>query len=208
MLYGLMTEEINFSYEGGIYGELIRNRTFKADAVVPPVTPDTYVAGKYLPVTFKPDTTPRYWTAVGGASMVLDTNSPLNEFLNVSLKLDATSASAASPAGVANGGFWGIPVKPTTTYQVSFFAKAASGFTGPVTVSLESADGKTVFASAKISGLTGEWKKFETKLKTKRVPASKDNVFKLTTTTPGNSVAAECLALPAHVQESRERQPR
>ncbi len=30
-LYGLMTEEINFSYEGGLYGELIRNRTFKGD---------------------------------------------------------------------------------------------------------------------------------------------------------------------------------
>jgi hypothetical protein len=29
--YGLMTEEINFSYEGGLYGELIRNRTFKAN---------------------------------------------------------------------------------------------------------------------------------------------------------------------------------
>ncbi len=31
MLYGLMTEEINFSYEGGLYGELVRNRTFKAN---------------------------------------------------------------------------------------------------------------------------------------------------------------------------------
>ncbi|HZI31032.1 MAG TPA: hypothetical protein VFF11_01755, partial [Candidatus Binatia bacterium] len=28
--YGLMTEEINYSYEGGIYGELVRNRTFMA----------------------------------------------------------------------------------------------------------------------------------------------------------------------------------
>jgi alpha-N-arabinofuranosidase len=185
MLYGLMTEEINFAYEGGVYAELIRNRSFKADAVVPPVTPDTYEVGKYLPVTFRPDTKPRFWSVVGGASMVLDTNTPLNEFLNVSLKLDASSASATAPAGVANGGFWGIPVKPGTTYRVSFFAKAASGFTGPVTVSLESADGKTVFASAKIPKITGEWKKFETKLKTKRVAASKDNVFKLTTTTPG-----------------------
>ena len=60
MLYGLMTEEINFAYEGGLYGELIRNRSFKADAVVPRVTPDTYEAGKYLPVTFRPDTKPRY----------------------------------------------------------------------------------------------------------------------------------------------------
>ncbi len=185
MLYGLMTEEINFAYEGGVYAELIRNRSFKADAVVPPVTPDTYVVGKYLPVTFKPDTKPRFWTVVGGASMVLDTNTPLNDFLNVSLKLDAASASVASPVGIANGGYWGIPVKPSTTYHVSFFAKAASGFPGTVTVSLESADGKTTFASTKISGLSGNWRKFETTLKTKRVLASKDNVFKLTTTTPG-----------------------
>jgi len=58
MLYGLMTEEINFAYEGGIYGELIRNRSFKADAVVPRITPDTYEAGKYLPVTTDPKPSP------------------------------------------------------------------------------------------------------------------------------------------------------
>jgi hypothetical protein len=38
MFYGLMTEEINFSYEGGLYGELIRNRSFKADAVNTSIT--------------------------------------------------------------------------------------------------------------------------------------------------------------------------
>ena len=56
---------------------------------------------------------------------MLDTNTPLNDALNVSLKLDAAAASKTSPAGVANGGFWGIPVQPKTTYKVSFFAKAA-----------------------------------------------------------------------------------
>ncbi len=30
-LYGLMTEEINYSYDGGLYGELVRNRSFKED---------------------------------------------------------------------------------------------------------------------------------------------------------------------------------
>jgi len=30
-LYGLMTEEINYSYEGGLYAELVRNRTFRSD---------------------------------------------------------------------------------------------------------------------------------------------------------------------------------
>src|ERR1700759_2648895 len=31
MLYGLMTEEINYSYDGGLYAEMVRNRTFHHD---------------------------------------------------------------------------------------------------------------------------------------------------------------------------------
>src|ERR1700736_4059892 len=35
LLYGLMTEEINYSYDGGLYAELVRNRSFKEDAKDP-----------------------------------------------------------------------------------------------------------------------------------------------------------------------------
>src|SRR6187402_3974634 len=35
MLYGLMTEEINHSYDGGLYAELIRNRIFKDNKTSP-----------------------------------------------------------------------------------------------------------------------------------------------------------------------------
>jgi hypothetical protein len=35
IFYGLMTEEINYSYDGGLYGELIRNRTFQDRPIVP-----------------------------------------------------------------------------------------------------------------------------------------------------------------------------
>ena len=31
MLYSLMTEEINYSYDGGLYAKLVRNRTFRSD---------------------------------------------------------------------------------------------------------------------------------------------------------------------------------
>ena len=185
VFYGLMTEEINFSYEGGIYGELIRNRSFKADAINASIKPEAYDPAKYYPVKIAVSNTPKYWSAVGGAVIMLDTNTPLNEALNVSLKLDASTASKESPAGLANGGYWGIPVNPHTTYHASFYAKAANGFTGPLTVSLQSADGKTTFADVKISGLSGDWKKFQAKLTTKRVTPSKDNVLKITTTTPG-----------------------
>src|SRR3954468_22386490 len=34
-LYGLMTEEINHSYDGGLYAELIRNRAFLEDTSAP-----------------------------------------------------------------------------------------------------------------------------------------------------------------------------
>ena len=183
--YGLMTEEINFSYEGGLYGELIRNRTFKSDSLPQHLKPEEYDPAKYYPATYPANIAPKFWNSVGGATLLLDTNTPLNDTLNVSLKLDASSASTATPAGVANAGYWGIPVNKKTTYTVSFFAKAAPGFTGPLTASIESTDGKTVFASAQISGLTGDWQKFSATLKTKRVEASKDNVFKLTTATPG-----------------------
>src|ERR1035437_6030470 len=30
-LYGLMTEEINYSYDGGLYAKLVRNRPFRSD---------------------------------------------------------------------------------------------------------------------------------------------------------------------------------
>ena len=35
IFYGLMTEEINFAYDGGLYAELIRNRTFRDNAQTP-----------------------------------------------------------------------------------------------------------------------------------------------------------------------------
>jgi len=194
MLYGLMTEEINFAYEGGLYGELIRNRSFKADAVVPRVTPDTYVAGKYLPVTYRPDTKPRFWTVVGGRSMVLDPNSPLNDFLNVQPQARRFVSFRSFSGGRGQCWILGYSVKPMTTYSLSFFAKAAAGFSGPVTVSLESADGKTIFTSAEISGRRPKWKKFEPKLRIENVPASKENVFKLTTKTPGTLWLQKCLA--------------
>jgi alpha-N-arabinofuranosidase len=161
-LYGLMTEEINYSYEGGLYGELIRNRTFKANP-----------------------TKPVFWDAIGGAGISLDTNQPLNSALAVSLKLDASTATKKSPAGIANGGYWGIPVRPKTNYRVSFYAKTDGAFAGPVTVTITSSDGKKTFASAEVSGVTGDWQKYEVTLKTKKMKPSKDNVFTITTTTPG-----------------------
>ena len=47
--YGLMTEEIHYSYEGGLYGELVRNRSFKADALPEIIQPEAYDPAKMSP---------------------------------------------------------------------------------------------------------------------------------------------------------------
>ena len=150
-LYGMMTEEINYSYEGGLYGELVRNRTFKANR-----------------------TNAVFWSAIGGAQISLDTNQPLNSALGCSLKMDLAGVSGEGRSGIENRGYWGIPVRPHTTYHASFYARAGD-FSGPLRISLESADGKVIFASRNISKMTSEWKKYEVTLTTEAVPASKEN---------------------------------
>ncbi len=160
-LYGLMTEEINYSYEGGLCGELIRNRSFMANP-----------------------SWPIYWQVVGNPGVVLDQNQPLNSALNVSLKVDASAASEKAPEGIANGGYWGIPVRPDTTYHASFYAKS-DNFRGPLTVALVSTNGRTIFASAKVPKISPDWQKYAVTLKTKNMQVSNDNVLEIIATSPG-----------------------
>src|SRR3954468_8968367 len=81
ILYGLMTEEINYSYDGGLYAELIRNRTFRSD-----------------------------WTGVlnwflvekgsSAAKIAVEPKDGPSPALTNSMKLEVTRADAGSPAGV------------------------------------------------------------------------------------------------------------
>jgi len=157
-LYGLMTEEINHAYDGGLYAELIQNRIFKDN-------------------TNKPVHWSQVQSGAGSGSITLDTNAPVNSALSTSLRLDVASASATGRVGVANDGFWGIPVKPNTKYTASFFAKGDANFSGPVTVDIESSDGATVFAQATIPGISTEWRQYTVTMTTGNVPASLTNRF-------------------------------
>lgn len=165
-LYGLMSEEINHAYDGGLYAELIRNRAFLDDAK-----------------------SPVNWSVVNddasAATIALDSANPLNEKISASLRLTVTQATKYHPAGVANSGYWGIPVHPKTQYRVCLWAQAEAGFSGPLTVSIVSDDGRTIFASANISGLTAGWKKFEVTLKTGNVTPTAQARFAITLDQPG-----------------------
>jgi alpha-N-arabinofuranosidase len=100
-LYGLMTEEINYSYDGGLYAELIRNRTFQDRGKIPP--------SWFL-----------YEWGSADASMEIDRTTGPSAALPLSLKLAVKKASEHDQAGILNLGYWGFPVKPQTTYHGSF----------------------------------------------------------------------------------------
>ena len=147
--YGLMTEEINHSYDGGLFAELIQNRT----------VPDPQ--GK----SAAQDDPPMHWFLVqegSGAKVTVDTSDPVSPALPNSLKLEL----AGSRAGVANDGYWGIPVRPDTKYTASFYAKAGDGFAGPVTPSIVTDDGNASVAEASTEPITGNWKKYTITLTT------------------------------------------
>ena len=167
ILYGLMTEEINYSYDGGLYGELVNNRSFR---------PET--------------NNMRHWQLVqpeGAAnSMSVVSDQPLNDAQTNSLKLEVAAATESQPVGIANDGFWGIPVRPHTEYHASFYAKAAGGFTGPVTVSLvRDGANAAVFAAAQVSSITADWKKYALTLTTGEAGPSKDNHLLVSVAKPG-----------------------
>ncbi len=157
MLYGLMTEEINFCYDGGLYAELVRNRSFKEDAK-----------------------TPAHWRLVeeggGSGAISLDPSQPLNEAIATSLKVTIAQAGGSQRVGIANEGFWGIPVRPGTRYRASFYAKASPEYKGPITVAIVSDESGAAYASGQVAAPTGVWKKYELGLTASaQAPASAKN---------------------------------
>jgi len=202
MLYGLMTEEINHSYDGGLYAELIRNRIFKDNPTKPEgwslVQEDTNSSKATMKIiAATPDNVP-----------FDERRHAINGALQSCLRL--TVEKAAGRVGIANEGYWGIPVKPSTTYKASFYIKGTGSIqpfrrpgsqqpaqpTGPViedntagliTITIESNDGKTVYASGTIDLAKNTfWKKYELTLTTAaNVKPTADARFVISTTRTG-----------------------
>jgi alpha-N-arabinofuranosidase len=157
--YGLMTEEINYSYDGGLYAELVRNRSFRDDAK-----------------------NPVHWSPVGAATLALDTAKPFNDAHPSSLRVEF----AKPGAGLANAGYWGFPITPATSYRATLHAQAAASFTGSLTVALQSKDGSATYASATIPALSSSWQAHELTLKTRRgVKPTSDARLVITSGKPG-----------------------
>jgi alpha-L-arabinofuranosidase len=165
-LYGLMTEEINYSYDGGLYAELVNSRA---------------IGNRWGSLD--------HWVAVTNgnsqASIEVDPKNGPSAALPSSLKLTIKQAGPEEVAGVQNDGFWGIPVRPETTYQASFYAKSDNPEIGPVQISIvNNASGEAV-ASATIPAIGADWKQYSATLKTGPIAVSATNHLVLSLQKPG-----------------------
>lgn len=136
-LYGIFFEDINNAADGGLYAELIRNRSFEDDS-------------KAIPT----------WI-VNGASYQLITKGLLNKAQGHALELTFNGSKLQT---LTNDGFWGINAVQGRPYKLSLWVKGK--YKGTVKAQLVSADGKTVYAEAPVNGkISGKWQKLTAEMK-------------------------------------------
>jgi alpha-N-arabinofuranosidase len=163
-LYGLMTEEINYSYDGGLYAELVRNRTFRSDW--------TGILNWYV-----------IEKGSASAKISVDTKTGPSAALTTSARLEVAKANANSPAGLLNEGYWGFAVRPNTRYTGSFFAKTDSTGSLPVKIALVANQTGQVLASTSAS-IGGDWKQYKFEMQSSSAAPGSENHLELTIDRP------------------------
>jgi alpha-L-arabinofuranosidase len=139
-MYGVFFEDINRAADGGLYAELVQNRSFEYS------TADNRA---YTPLTS--------W-AVDGTAQVVNDAGRLNERNRNYLSLGAGSA-------VTNAGYnTGVRVEEGKKYDFSVWARADSRTT--LTVTLQDADG--TLAKARQVAVKGGWAKYKVTFKATR----------------------------------------
>ncbi len=132
--YGIFYEEINHAGDGGLYAELIRNRSFEDN----PGNPDA-------------------WWNIGSVRTAMATENLLN--IHQGHALDLTFSRPGD--GIRNEGWWGINVVNGQTYKLNFWLKSDQGYSGKITAELQNEGGtglgKTEF---EIENANGEWRKY------------------------------------------------
>ncbi len=140
--YGLFFEEINHAGDGGLYGELVRNRSFEEGT--------------------------DFWARTKGATLSLTTTGLMNSAQGHALDLYTSKATHGTMRGAKNEGFWGMKFEKDSTYTLTLWAKANDeGYTGTLAAQLLKSDGATVIGEAKIEGdvYTDKWNKLTATIK-------------------------------------------
>jgi alpha-N-arabinofuranosidase len=134
-MWGIMLEDLNFAADGGLYAELVKNRSFEF--------PNPMMGWSK---------TPSGGTA--GSMEILDRD-PFNALNPHYLRIKTDGAREA--LGVSNEGFRGMGVREGEGYAFSTQVRAVDGRPA-LRIELVGADGRKL-AEARLDGFTDQWKK-------------------------------------------------
>ena len=148
-MYGIFFEDINYAADGGLYAELIKNRSFE-------FTPDHLMG----------------WKAFGKVSIKGDGPFERNPHY-------ARLESAGHGdwwTGLQNEGFFGIGLKRNADYRLSLYARVPDGKTQVLRIQLcdeyATNEEHQEFASKDIKVVSSDWKKYTIILKSPRTIAN------------------------------------
>ncbi len=148
-LWGIFFEDINYAADGGLYAELVQNRSFE-----------------YNQGDNKEWNALSYWELIkrgrAKASVSVESVDPLND--NNPHYAVLTVEQVGERVGLRNSGYDGIVIEEGESYDVSLFARVLSGRPRTVTVRLESDSGKWL-GDAKISNITDDWAQYKATIK-------------------------------------------
>lgn len=144
--YGIFYEDINHAADGGLYAELIRNRSFEDDAMnLNPRRRGNFLNERRITA----------WSTKGDASIALSQTNLLNEAQSNALSVNVKSDGGS----LVNEGFWGINAVKGRTYKLSFWARSDKGYKGNVTLQLTKKDATPIGTTSIKASFGSKWKK-------------------------------------------------
>jgi alpha-L-arabinofuranosidase len=144
-LFGIFFEDLSYAADGGLYGELIQNRSFEYSPADKkdwhPLTAWEYTTEGY-----------GYGTVSVETTFPVHVNNPHYVVLNV-------EEEGREGVGLINSGFDGIVIRAGEKYDFSVFVRQISDKPIPLLVKLQSKKG-IVYGEATFSTQTKDWKKY------------------------------------------------
>ena len=141
-MYGIFFEDINFAADGGLYAELIKNRSFEFDSP--------------LMGWEQPNSDRHSYNKESGIAVPVKYSKQQNNhnFIRVQVK-DANGYK------LINKGYRGIGIHKEENYKLSFLASNTTGGITAIHFKLLDQDGK-IIGSNSVNLSAGDWKKYQT----------------------------------------------
>jgi len=183
-LFGLFFEDINYAADGGLYAELVQNRSFEYN-------PEEQRS--WHPFSFWEYVTPGY--SYGHISVETSTpvhpNNPHYIVLDIEFVGHYEQHEGISGVGIKNTGFDGMVVQEGEQYDFSMFAKQLSDSPIEFLVRLENPKGEAL-AEETVSTAVKDWKQYSITL---TATASSDSASLLVLATKEGTLAMDMISL-------------